>query len=132
MISRNTQARTEGYFRLEWHLADQRTQLMARSRPFLVPVCIDDTPQKQAEVPESFSLVHWSWLPAGEAPGAFVQEVLRLLAAEHQPLAAEPHSAAPGAAREAQAAPARGAPARRRKLRSEIVFDRVKETPPWL
>jgi len=94
VISRNTQARTEGYLRLEWHLADQRTQLMARSRPFLVPVCIDDTPQKQAEVPESFSLVHWSWLPAGEAPGAFVQEVLRLLAAEHQPLAAEPHSAA--------------------------------------
>ena len=25
VISRNTQARTEGYFRLEWHLADQRT-----------------------------------------------------------------------------------------------------------
>jgi len=117
VISRNTQARTEGYFRLEWHLADQRSQLMARSRPFLVPVCIDDTPQKQAEVPESFSLVHWTWLPAGEAPAAFVQEVLRLLAAEHQPVAAEPHSAAPSAAREAQAAPARGAHPRRRKLR---------------
>jgi hypothetical protein len=44
VISRNTQARTEGYFRLEWHLADQRTQLMAKSRPFLIPVCIDTCP----------------------------------------------------------------------------------------
>jgi len=34
IISRSTQARTEGYFRLEWHLAEQRTHLMARSRPF--------------------------------------------------------------------------------------------------
>ena len=83
VISRNTQARTEGYFRLEWHLADQRTQLMAKSRPFLIPVCIDDTPEKHAEVPESFSHVHWSRLPAGETSAGFVAHVTRLLAAEH-------------------------------------------------
>ncbi len=82
VISRNTQARTEGYFRLEWHLADQRTQLMAKSRPFLIPVCIDDTPEKEAEVPESFAHVHWSRAPAGEVPQGFVERVLRLLAAE--------------------------------------------------
>ena len=87
VISRNTETRTEGYFRLEWHLAEQRTQLMARSRPFLVPVCIDDTPEKHAEVPESFSLVHWTRLPAGEASAAFVERMSRLLAAEHQPAA---------------------------------------------
>lgn len=85
VISRNTQARTEGYFRLEWHLADQRTQLMARSRPFLIPVCIDETPEKHAEVPESFSRVHWSRLRGGEAPAVFVEQVLRMLAAEHHP-----------------------------------------------
>ena len=43
IISAATQARTEGYFRLEWRLADQRTHLMAKGRPFLLPVVIDDT-----------------------------------------------------------------------------------------
>jgi Tol biopolymer transport system component len=100
VVSRNTQVRTEGYFRLEWHLADQRTQLMAKSRPFLIPVCIDDTPEKHAEVPESFSRVHWSRLPGGETPAAFVEHVLRLLAAEHP-------AAAPGIA-EPRALPAAG------------------------
>ena len=82
VVSRNTESRTEGYFRLEWHLADQRTQLMARSRPFIVPVCIDDTTERRAEVPESFALVHWSRLPAGETSAAFVERVLGLLVAE--------------------------------------------------
>ena len=50
IISQNTQARTEGYFRLEWRLAEQRTHLMAKSRAFLVPVCIDDTLDADADV----------------------------------------------------------------------------------
>jgi Tol biopolymer transport system component len=83
VISSNTEARTEGYFRLEWHLADQRTQLMAKSRPFVLPVCIDDTPEKHAEVPESFSRVHWTRLAAGETSPAFVARLQRLLAAEN-------------------------------------------------
>src|ERR1700682_5468852 len=44
VISANTAARHEGYFRLEWDLADQRTHMMARDRAIIVPVCIDDTP----------------------------------------------------------------------------------------
>jgi len=87
VISANTEARMEGYFRLEWHLADQRTQLMARSRPFLLPVCIDDTAQKNAEVPESFSSAQWTRLPGGETSAAFVERVVGLLAAEHHPVA---------------------------------------------
>src|SRR5215210_4426988 len=43
MISANTNARAEGYFRLEWKLAVDRSHLMARDHPFLVPVVIDDT-----------------------------------------------------------------------------------------
>ena len=39
VISANTQARAEGYFRLEWRLADQRTHLMGRAKAFLLPVC---------------------------------------------------------------------------------------------
>src|SRR5580693_4871880 len=43
VISGNTQRRQEGYFRLEWRLADQRTHLMARNKTFIVPVAIDAT-----------------------------------------------------------------------------------------
>src|SRR5688572_1390943 len=57
VISANTQARAEGYFRLEWHLAEQRTQLMAHDQPFLLPVVIDETPDAAARVPERFRAV---------------------------------------------------------------------------
>jgi len=43
VISARTTARAEGYFRLEWHLAEQRTYLMAHDQPFLVPVVVDDS-----------------------------------------------------------------------------------------
>src|SRR4051812_22542198 len=43
VISRHTQAREEGYFRREWRLAVDRTQDMAESRAFFVPVIVDDT-----------------------------------------------------------------------------------------
>jgi Tol biopolymer transport system component len=105
VISRNTQARTEGYFRLEWHLADQRTHLMARSRPFLLPVCIDDTKELNAEVPESFAAVQWARLPAGQSSPAFLELATHLLAPAEQvappQAAAEPaqQSQAPAAAR---------------------------------
>ena len=54
VISAHTQQRLEGYFRLEWGLAEQRTGMMARSKPFIVPVCVDGTRDSEAEVPESF------------------------------------------------------------------------------
>jgi hypothetical protein len=41
IISANTQARLEGYFRIEWKLAAQRTHAMAAARAFLLPVVID-------------------------------------------------------------------------------------------
>src|ERR1700679_1459774 len=43
VISTHTQTRAEGYFRLEWHLAEQRTYLMAHDQHFLMPVVVDDT-----------------------------------------------------------------------------------------
>jgi TolB-like protein/cytochrome c-type biogenesis protein CcmH/NrfG len=82
IISTHTQARTEGYFRLEWHLADQRKLLMTKSRPFLVPVCIDGTPLPDAEVPDSFSAAQWTRLPTGETPPAFVERIAGLLSPE--------------------------------------------------
>src|SRR4051794_37803474 len=62
VISANTQARLEGYFRLEWKLAAQRTHTMADAKPFLVPVCIDDTRDNDAHVPEEFRAVQWTRL----------------------------------------------------------------------
>jgi TolB-like protein len=88
LISRNTQARGEGYFRLEWRLADSRTQLMGKSRSFLVPVCIDDTGEASADVPDSFAAVQWTRLPGGETPPAFAERIMRLLTIE--PVGAAP------------------------------------------
>src|SRR4029078_9296494 len=48
IISKNTQARSEGYFRLEWKLAVDRSHLMADDQPFLLPVVIHDTSHASA------------------------------------------------------------------------------------
>jgi TolB-like protein/Flp pilus assembly protein TadD len=79
IVSANTAARHEGYFRLEWDLADQRTHMIARNRAFIVPVCVDTTAETGADTPESFQRVQWTRLPGGETPPAFVERVQRLL-----------------------------------------------------
>lgn len=79
IISVNTQARLEGYFRREWKLAVARTHDMADDKPFLVPVVIDGTKDQDARVPEQFRAVQWTYTPAGEMSTAFVQRVLQLL-----------------------------------------------------
>src|SRR5476649_1476690 len=95
VISANTASRHEGYFRLEWDLADQRTHMLARNRAFIVPVCLDATPDAGADVPESFQRVQWTRLPGGETPPAFVERIKRLLSPELPPLSAV-SGAAPG------------------------------------
>src|SRR5215475_11720186 len=82
VISANTALRREGYFRLEWDLADQRSHMMARSRVFVVPVCLDATTEVAADVPDSFRRAQWTRLAAGETPRAFVERVRRLLSPE--------------------------------------------------
>jgi TolB-like protein len=82
LISQHTQERLEGYFRLEWRIADQRTHLMAKSRAFLLPVCIDDTLESAAEVPESFLAVHWLRLPAGSSLAELSARLSALLAGD--------------------------------------------------
>ena len=51
IISATTNGRNEGYFRLEWKLAVDRSHLMADDQAFIVPVIIDDTPEASARVP---------------------------------------------------------------------------------
>jgi TolB-like protein len=79
IISANTEARPEGYFRREWKLAVDRTHDMSQRLAFLVPVVIDRTPEARADVPDAFRSVQWTDLPAGETPQSFVQRVQALL-----------------------------------------------------
>lgn len=97
LISTATQARREGYFRLEWKLGAQRTHMMAAGTPFMLPVVLDGTHDVDALVPDEFREVQWTRLPAGEAPAAFVARVKRLCEApESEPVAAdEPAAPAP-------------------------------------
>lgn len=82
VISAQTEARPEGYFRREWKLAVERTHDMSDRVAFLVPVVIDDTSDVKADVPGRFRQVQWTRLPAGETPPAFVEHVQRLLSPE--------------------------------------------------
>jgi hypothetical protein len=65
VISATTQSRIEGWFRREWTWAVDRTEGMAAGARFILPVCIDDTPEKGALVPEQFLKTHWMRLPGG-------------------------------------------------------------------
>ena len=87
VISANTESRLEGYFRLEWRLAEQRTHLMAKGTPFLLPVVIDDTPESNARVPDSFLEVQWTRVNVAEDFRAFAHQVASLLHPDNPPSA---------------------------------------------
>jgi TolB-like protein len=119
IISGNSHARAEGYFRLEWKLAVDRSHLMASDRPFLLPVAIDTTDDAAARVPDKFRDVQWTRLPAGEPTAAFVAHVAKLLdgtasTASTRSPAPPPIDAPAPAPAPAYAPPARPAPIRGR------------------
>src|SRR5450755_4830729 len=82
IISHTTHDRREGYFRLEWKLAVDRSHLMDAEMAFLLPVVIDDTRDDDERVPERFREVQWTRLPGGITPAAFVERIRRLLSGE--------------------------------------------------
>jgi TolB-like protein/Flp pilus assembly protein TadD len=94
VISAHTDARPEGYFRLEWKLAVDRTHTMSDRAPFLVPAVIDEASDSRADVPDRFRELQWTRLPGGETPPAFVERIQRLLSGEPAPLQ---HAHLPGA-----------------------------------
>ena len=85
VISSRSDQRGEGYFRLEWKLAAERTHLLADGMPFLFPVVVDDTSETNASVPEQFLKAQWTRLPGGEPTSQFVDQVKRLLQAPRKP-----------------------------------------------
>ena len=105
VISAHTEARDEGYFRLEWKIAVDRTYNMAEHKAFLVPVAIDDTLEWGAAVPEKFRQVQWTRLPLGSTPPAFVERIRQMLTpGEDRALASSTPSVLSGAGA-AEAAP---------------------------
>jgi len=93
LISANTQARLEGYYRLEWKLAVDRSHLMAEERAFLLPVVIDETPEAAAKVPDRFRDFQWTRLKLEETPAQFALRVQALLGGAG---AVEPTRSRPG------------------------------------
>jgi adenylate cyclase len=116
VISRNTHSREEGYFRLEWKLAVDRSHLMSTSKAFLLPVVIDETRDDDEQVPDKFRELQWSRLPGGEVPSAFLQRVSRLLSSETTHASGELRSPAdpgvPATETASRLPPARHAPPR--------------------
>lgn len=82
LISAQTEARLEGYFRREWRLAVERTLDMADDHPFLLPIVIDDTSQSGARVPEKFFTIQWLKVPAGKPTPALEALCRRLVSGE--------------------------------------------------
>lgn len=78
VISANTQAREEGYFRIEWDLAAERARGIASGVAFILPVVIDDTREPDALVPDRFRAVQWTRLKGGEMSAEVMQRFLKL------------------------------------------------------
>ena len=116
VISANTEARGEGYFRLEWRLAVERSYQMADDQSFLMPVSIDETNEATARVPDRFRERQWTRLAAGETAQAFTTQVRRTLTtvSARAPLAPAPQAKFGSSAS--------AAPTRRRLLRTATVL----------
>lgn len=87
LISANTNARQEGYFRLEWRLAVDRSNLMADDATFLMPVAIEGSTEGESRVPERFRDVQWMRL-GKQAPEAIAARVAKVLAGGATPASA--------------------------------------------
>ena len=78
VISATTQRRLEAYFRREWSYATDRARNIAEGAVYILPVCIDDTTEAAALVPEKFKELHFTRLPGGEVPPQFAKRLAEL------------------------------------------------------
>jgi len=83
VVSANTQRRLEAYFRREWSYAADRMRSMAEGAVFVLPVCVDETTEAAAVVPEKFKAVHFARLAGGEPTAEFVNRLRELAAGRH-------------------------------------------------
>ncbi len=78
VVSATTQRRHEAYFRREWSYAVDRARNIAEGAVFILPVCIDDTTEADALVPERFKALHFTRLPNGEVTPDFARRLQEL------------------------------------------------------
>jgi hypothetical protein len=78
VISATTQRRHEAYFRREWSYAVDRTRNLADGAKFILPVCIDDTLESEALVPEQFKALHMVRMAGGDPPPEFLRRLHEL------------------------------------------------------
>ncbi|HWA28572.1 MAG TPA: TIR domain-containing protein [Lacunisphaera sp.] len=78
VISANTEAREEGYFRIEWDLAAERARGIATGVAFILPVVVDETKEQEALVPDRFRAVQWTKLPGGRMPAEVAARFVKL------------------------------------------------------
>jgi len=78
LLSANTERRTEGYFRLEWNEAAERSKRI-QGRKFIVPIVIDSSDAGAMErytlVPEPFKAFQYSHAPSGRMTDALKGEI---------------------------------------------------------
>ena len=75
VISATTQRRHEAYFRREWSYAVDRSLNIAEGGVFILPVCIDDTPEAEALVPDKFRALHITRVSGGEPTPEFLRRI---------------------------------------------------------
>ena len=78
IISANTNARPEAYFRLEWKLAVDRSHLMADNHTFFFPVILGEVSEPAALVPDKFRERQWSKLNDAVSINAFAGRIAKL------------------------------------------------------
>ncbi|GAB5560695.1 MAG: hypothetical protein SynsKO_23420 [Synoicihabitans sp.] len=81
LISAQSNRRLEGYFRLEWKLAAERTHSMAAGVRFIFPVLLDGLREPDAVVPPDFKSFQWSPWDTAEAPTRLVTRMEEVLTA---------------------------------------------------
>src|ERR1700733_5571149 len=79
LVSAQTEARHEGYFRREWRLAVEGALDLADDYLFFLPLLLDDTNQAGARVPEKFLAGHWLKVPGGR-PTRSLESLCRRIA----------------------------------------------------
>ena len=78
VVSATTQRRLEAYFRREWSYAVDRSRNIAEGAVFILPVCIDETSEADALVPEKFKALHMTRAPGGDPPADFLRRLAEL------------------------------------------------------
>lgn len=77
VLSGNTEARHQGFFRREWHHAVDRAIEIDPSVPFIIPIVVDPT-KEFYRVPEAFLKRHLTWLDGGRVDPEFAERMQKL------------------------------------------------------